>query len=52
MFIYVENIAETYETVLITGATSIMEVISDEDSGYTAGFVDPFSNLWWVKFKK
>lgn len=51
MFIYVKNVAETYKTAVETGATSIMEVMGDENEGYMAGFVDPFSNLWWVKSK-
>lgn len=51
MFIYVENVADTYEKAIAAGATSIMEVI-EEEGGYMAGFVDPFSNLWWVKSLK
>ncbi|GKU83984.1 glyoxalase/bleomycin resistance/extradiol dioxygenase family protein [Niallia sp. NCCP-28] len=52
MFIYVENVKETYEKATEAGATSIMEVIEEENGGHMAGFVDPFSNLWWVKSLK
>lgn len=52
MFMYVENVTETYETALRNGATSIMEVTGNETGGYMAGFVDPFGNLWWVKSEK
>jgi len=47
MYIYVKNVADTFERTIAAGATSIMEVT--EDMG---GFVDPFSNLWWVKSLK
>ncbi len=52
MYIYVENVVDTYEKAIKAGATSIMEVMADADGGYMAGFVDPFSNLWWVQSKK
>ena len=52
MYIYVENVADTYEEAIKAGATSIMEVMEGEDGGYMAGFVDPFNNLWWIQSKK
>ncbi|MGM0829088.1 MAG: VOC family protein [Bacillota bacterium] len=52
MYIYVENVEDTYVKAIKAGATSIMEVMKDEDGGYMAGFVDPFSHLWWVHSKK
>lgn len=51
MFIYVENVFETYEKAIRLGATSIIEVSEDQNDGLTAGFVDPFSNLWWIQSK-
>lgn len=48
MYIYVENAADTYEKAIAAGAISIME-ISEASGGQMAGFVDPFSNLWWVQ---
>jgi uncharacterized glyoxalase superfamily protein PhnB len=52
MYIYVENVAATYEKAIKAGATSLMEVTEGEEGGYMAGFVDPFSNLWWIQLKK
>ena len=51
MYISVENVEGTYEKAIQAGATSIMEVTGDDNGGYMAGFVDPFSNLWWVRSK-
>ena len=47
MFIYVNDVVDTYEKAMTAGATSVMEV-TEEEGGITAGFVDPFSNLWWI----
>ncbi|MEK5061772.1 hypothetical protein BK126_00010 [Paenibacillus sp. FSL H7-0326] len=52
MYIYVDNVADTYEKAIAAGATSVMEVMEDEDGGCMAGFVDPFQNLWWLQSKK
>lgn len=46
MFIYVENVDETYKTALAAGATSAMQPIK-MDYGYTCGFKDVFGNDWW-----
>ncbi|MFT8319627.1 MAG: hypothetical protein ABF649_01840 [Bacillus sp. (in: firmicutes)] len=51
MYIYVDNVTDTYEKAIKAGATSIMEVMEDGEGGSMAGFVDPFSNLWWVQSK-
>ncbi|MBD8069628.1 VOC family protein [Bacillus sp. PS06] len=51
MYIYVENATDTYKKAIKAGATSIMEVMEDGEGGSMAGFVDPFSNLWWVQSK-
>jgi len=52
MYIYVENVVDTYEKAIKAGATPLMELMGDGDSGFMAGFVDPFSNIWWVQSKK
>lgn len=46
IFIYVENVDETYQKALTSGATSTMEP-SQQPYGYTCGFRDPFGNDWW-----
>lgn len=48
MYMFVDNASATYEKALAAGAISIMAV-TEEDGGHIAGFVDPFSNLWWIK---
>lgn len=47
MFVYVNNVADTYEKAMAAGATSVMEATAEE-GGQMAGFIDPFNNMWWV----
>lgn len=50
MYINVEDVADvayTYKKAMAEGATPLME--PSEETGYMAGFVDPFQTLWWVK---
>ena len=46
LFIYVENLDETYQKALDAGASSTM-VPAKMDYGYTCGFRDEFGNEWW-----
>ena len=46
MFIYVENVEDTYQKAMAAGATSVM-VPAKMDYGYTCGLKDPFGNDWW-----
>ena len=46
IFIYVENVDETYKKALAWGASSLREPIQ-QPYGYTCGFHDPFGNDWW-----
>ena len=46
IFIYVENVDETYKKALAAGASSAMEP-QKMDYGYTCGFKDVFGNDWW-----
>ena len=46
MFIYVENVNETYARALAARAISAMEPVK-MDYGYTCGFKDVFGNDWW-----
>lgn len=46
MFIYVENVDETYERALAKGATSILPP-DDKDYGRSCGVTDPYGNVWW-----
>lgn len=47
MFLYVENVDQTYEAGLRYDAVSLMPP-EQKDYGYTAGFEDPFGNQWWL----
>ncbi|MBL7702233.1 MAG: VOC family protein [Ferruginibacter sp.] len=46
IFIYVEDVKETYRKALAAGATSVMESIQ-QPYGFTCGFKDRFGNDWW-----
>ena len=46
IFIYVENVDETYKKALEEGATTTMTPVKME-YGYTCGFKNPFGNDWW-----
>jgi uncharacterized glyoxalase superfamily protein PhnB len=46
IFIYVENVDDTYKKALAAGASSMMEPVQ-QPYGYTCGFHDPFDNDWW-----
>jgi PhnB protein len=47
MFIYVENVDETYNKALAEGSTSKMKP-ADMEYGRTCGITDPFGNVWWI----
>ena len=47
LFIYVEDADATYQRALESGASSVMEM-STQDYGRTGGFKDPQGNVWWV----
>lgn len=47
MYIYVENVIDTYNKAISEGATPLME--PSVKTGNIGGFVDPFNNLWWVQ---
>lgn len=46
IFIYVDNVKDTYNKALAAGAISLMEPMQ-QDYGFTCGFKDPFGNDWW-----
>src|SRR5258705_7903919 len=46
IFIYVDNVNETYKKALAAGAASLMEPMQ-QPYGYTCGLHDPFGNDWW-----
>ncbi len=47
LFIYVDNADTTYALALQKGATSVME-LSTQDYGRTCGVKDPTGNTWWI----
>jgi uncharacterized glyoxalase superfamily protein PhnB len=50
MYVFVENVTDTYKNAISQGATPLME--PSEETGNMGGFVDPFQNLWWVQSKQ
>ena len=46
VFIYVNNLDETYRKALANGSVSKMEPVR-QSYGYACGFSDPFGNDWW-----
>ena len=46
MFIYVENVGDTYIKAIQAGAVSVMEPMQ-QPYGFTCGFKDKFGNDWW-----
>lgn len=47
MFIYVDNVNDTYQKAITAGAASLMEPML-QPYGFTCGFKDPFGNDWWA----
>lgn len=47
LFIYVNNVDETYIRALEAGATSILEP-REQDYGKSGGIKDPCGNTWWI----
>ncbi|HYG15457.1 MAG TPA: VOC family protein [Bacteroidia bacterium] len=47
LYIHVASVDETYRKALAEGATSKIAPVK-KDYGYTAGFSDPFGNIWWL----
>ena len=47
MFIYIENVDDTYKRAMDNNASTLMPP-SQQEYGYTAGFEDPFKNQWWI----
>jgi len=46
MFIYVDNVDETYRKAIEAGAVSLMKPFQ-QPYGYACGFHDLFGNDWW-----
>ena len=46
IFIYVEDVKDTYNKAISAGATSMMEPVR-QPYGFTCGFKDRFGNDWW-----
>lgn len=46
IFIYVDNVEDTYSKALAAGAFSTMP-LTKMDYGYSCGFKDVFGNDWW-----
>lgn len=47
LFIYVDNVDETFARAISEGATVLKE-ITDESYGRGGGIKDPFGNTWWL----
>lgn len=46
MFIYVDDVKDTYSKAMAAGSVSLMEPM-EQPYGFTCGFKDPFGNDWW-----
>lgn len=46
IFIYVEDVKDTYNKAMAAGAASVMEPMQ-QPYGFTCGFKDAFGNDWW-----
>lgn len=46
LFIYVENVGDTYIKAIKAGAVSVMEPIQ-QPYGFSCGFKDAYGNDWW-----
>ncbi|MEP7237814.1 MAG: VOC family protein [Ferruginibacter sp.] len=46
IFIYVDDVADTYKKAIAAGAISVMEPMQ-QPYGFTCGFKDAFGNDWW-----
>ena len=47
LFIYVDNVDETYRKAIEAGGKSVRE-IADLPFGRNGGIADPFGNNWWI----
>ncbi len=46
IFIYVDDVDDTYKKAIAAGAVSVIEP-AKQSYGYTCGFKDAFGNDWW-----
>lgn len=51
LFVYVSSAEQTLNLAMQNGATIINE-LSSQDYGQSAGFKDPFGNVWWLTSMK
>jgi uncharacterized glyoxalase superfamily protein PhnB len=51
LFVYVEDVKETYQKAIEAGAAPALE-ITDVEDGWMGGILDPFENLWLIKTMK
>ncbi|UGU18286.1 VOC family protein [Sinomicrobium kalidii] len=48
MYVYVKDTDLTYYEALDAGAVSLMAPLDEDDNTRSAGFRDPFGNIWWI----
>jgi uncharacterized glyoxalase superfamily protein PhnB len=48
LYLYLENVDETFHHALERGATALMEPSDEEDGDRRAGVQDPFGNMWFI----
>lgn len=48
MYVYVKDTDKTYYDALDAGAESLMPPLDEDDNMRSAGFRDPFGNIWWI----
>lgn len=48
MYVYVKDTDKTYYEALDAGAEPLMIPFDEDDNIRSAGFKDPFGNIWWI----
>ena len=48
LYLYIDNVDETFRNALAAGATAMMEPRDEEDGDRRGGIEDPFGNMWFI----
>lgn len=48
MYVYVRDTDQTHYEAINAGATSLMRPVEEDYGTRSAGFRDPFGNIWWI----
>lgn len=48
LYLYIDDVDETFRHALAAGATAMMEPRDEEDGDRRGGIEDPFGNMWFI----